>query len=68
MDEIIKMVAQRTGLSEDKARQAVDTVVSQLKQRLPGPVASQIDAALAGGGSAGGIADAAKAASGILGR
>jgi hypothetical protein len=33
---------------------AVQVVIDQLKQRLPAPVAGQIDAALAGGGEAGG--------------
>ena len=35
MDELVKQVTERTGLSEDKARAAVDTVVGFLKQRLP---------------------------------
>ncbi|MDQ3197304.1 MAG: hypothetical protein M3Q32_13320 [Pseudomonadota bacterium] len=58
MDELINMVAQRTGLAPEKARTAVDTVVGYLKTKLPGPLAGQIDSALAGGG--GGLGDAAK--------
>jgi uncharacterized protein (DUF2267 family) len=58
MDELIKQVSERTGISEDKARTAVDTVVGFLKQRLPTPIAGQVDNALnssAGAlGSAGG--------------
>lgn len=46
MDEIIKMVASKTGLSEAKAKMAVDVVVSQLKSRLPAGVGSQIDSLL----------------------
>ncbi len=57
MDELINMVAQRTGLAPEKARTAVDTVVGYLKTKLPGPLAGQIDSALAGGG---GLGDAAK--------
>lgn len=67
MDEIINQVVQRTGISEDKARQAVEVVVSQLEQRLPGPVASQLRSHIGGGGGAaaagegsGGLADMAK--------
>lgn len=56
MNELIQQVTQRTGLSEDKARTAVDTVINFLKQRLPGPLSSQIDSALGGGG--GGISGA----------
>jgi uncharacterized protein (DUF2267 family) len=64
MDELIKQVSERTGISEDKARTAVDTVVGFLKERLPAPIAGQVDNALNSGagalGSAGGaIADRA---------
>ena len=66
MDELINQVAQRTGLAPDKARMAVETVLGFLKTRLPGPIASQLDSALAGG-AAGGLADAAKGLGGMLG-
>jgi hypothetical protein len=49
MDELIKLVSQKTGLPQDKARVAVDTVVNFLKQKLPSSMAGQIDAVLAGG-------------------
>lgn len=57
MDELIKKVSERTGLSEDKAKTAVDTVVGFLKEKLPSPIAGQIDNALNSGG--GMIADKA---------
>ena len=50
MEELINQVAQRTGLSPDKARTAMDTVLSFVKGRLPAPIATQLDSALAGGG------------------
>jgi hypothetical protein len=58
MDSLVNMVSQRTGLSEEKARAAVDTVVGFLKQRAPAGLAGQIDSLAAGGeGSpAGGMA------------
>lgn len=59
MDELVNQVAQRTGLAPDKARTAVDTVLGFLKTRLPGPIAAQLDSAVAGGGG-GGMAEAAK--------
>lgn len=59
MEELIHQVAQRTGLAPDKARTAVDTVLGFLKTRLPAPIAAQLDSAVAGG-SAGGMAEAAK--------
>jgi len=49
MDELIKLVAQKTGLPADKARVAVDTVVKFLESKLPPSLAGQIDAILAGG-------------------
>lgn len=49
MNELVQQVCQRTGLSEDKAQQAVQTVIGYLKEKLPGPIAGQIDSALQGG-------------------
>src|SRR5438128_6295847 len=37
MNEIVQMVAQKTGIGEDKARQAVQVVMEHLRSRLPGP-------------------------------
>lgn len=48
MNEIVQMVSQKTGISEDKARQAVQIVVDHLKGRLPGPIASHLDGVLSG--------------------
>jgi uncharacterized protein (DUF2267 family) len=50
MDELIKRVSERTGLPDDKARAAVDTVIGFLKERLPSPIASHVDTALNSGG------------------
>ena len=62
MNEIVQMVAQKTGIGEDKARQAVQIVIEHLKGRLPGPIASHLDGALSGsaqgeqsGGGLGGL-------------
>lgn len=51
MNEIVKMVASKTGLSESMAKTAVDVVVSQLKDRLPEGIAGQVDNFLGDGGS-----------------
>jgi nucleoid DNA-binding protein len=48
MDELIKMVSGKAGNSEDQARTAVNETVNFLKQKLPAPVASQIDAVMSG--------------------
>jgi uncharacterized protein (DUF2267 family) len=49
MDELIKLVSQKTGLPQDKAKVAVETVVNFLKQKLPPSIAGQLDALLSGG-------------------
>lgn len=48
MDDIVRTVADRTGLTDDQAQQAVDTVVGVLKDRLPEPARSMV-AQMAGG-------------------
>jgi len=48
MNELVQMVSQKTGIGEDKARQAVQVVLEHLKGRLPGPLASHLDSFLQG--------------------
>lgn len=48
MDELVKMVADRVGISEAQAKQAVEMVISFLKDKLPEPIAGQLDAVLEG--------------------
>lgn len=67
LDELIKLVSQRTGLPPEVAKTAVDTVVSFLKNKLPAPIAAQIDGVL-GGVSAKGVEDLTKGLGGILGK
>lgn len=69
MENLIKKVAERAGISEEQARTATQTVVGFLKERLPAPIASQVESALGGGaeGAAGGLADKASGAIGGLG-
>ena len=49
MDELIKLVSQKTGIPQDKAKVAVETVINFLKKKLPAPIAGQLDTILAGG-------------------
>lgn len=65
MDELINMVSSKVGISTDQARQAVNMVLGFLKDRLPAPVASQVDGLLSGQAS-GGIANQAASALGDL--
>ncbi|MDT7806337.1 MAG: hypothetical protein QOJ70_150 [Acidobacteriota bacterium] len=60
MDELIKQVVEKTGISEAQARSAVETVLGFLKNRLPGSIAGHLDGVLGGAaGAAGGLADQA---------
>jgi nucleoid DNA-binding protein len=49
MEELVQLVAEKTGLNEEMAKVAVDTVVDYLKDQMPGPAAAQLDALLKGG-------------------
>lgn len=49
MNELIALVVQKTGLSQEDAQKAVATVLNYLKEKLPAPIASHIDSFLAGG-------------------
>lgn len=70
MDKLVSMVAQRVGLSEDKARAAVETVIGFLKERAPAGLSGQIDALVGGGegSSAGNVGDIASRVGGMLGK
>ena len=63
MDQLVKMISERTGLPEAQARDVAMMVITYLKGQLPAPVAAQIDGLL--GGQGGG--DAAQQAMGALG-
>jgi hypothetical protein len=51
MEELIRQVAERTGISEAQAQTAVITVLGFIKGRLPEPLAGQLDGFLGGGAS-----------------
>lgn len=68
MDELVKLVAQKTGLPEAQAKAAAETVVKYLKDKLPAPLAGQIDGLLAGGGAANTANDLLKNVGGLFGQ
>ena len=43
MDELVQMVSERTGLPEAQAKKAAEAVLEFLKEKLPAPLASQLD-------------------------
>jgi uncharacterized protein (DUF2267 family) len=66
MEELIKQVTAKTGISEDQARSAVTTVLDFVKGKLPEPIAAQVDNAI-GGGAGGTVSDLASKVGGIFG-
>lgn len=67
MEELIKQVSAKTGISEEQARGAVTTVLGFLKDRLPEPIAGQLDNVVAGGGGvAGSVGDIASKVGGMF--
>lgn len=61
MEQVIKMVSEKAGISETQAKLAVDTVANFLKDKMPGGVGAQVDSFLKGGAggadTTGGIKD-----------
>lgn len=60
MEELIALVSQKTGLPAPQAKVAVETVLGFLKQKLPAPLAGQLDSLIEGGGvssALGGLGD-----------
>ncbi len=65
MDQLINMITQRTGISADPARGAVNMVLEFLKEKLPGPVATQVESLLSGKGSGSTVEEAEKMLGGL---
>ena len=66
MDELIKIVSEKTGLPKEQARMAADAVLGFLKDKLPAPIAGQIDGVLSGKGPD--LGAAAGALGGLFGK
>jgi nucleoid DNA-binding protein len=67
VEELIKQVTQKAGISDAQAKQAVETVMGFLKDKLPAPIASQIEGVLSGSGSLD-IGDVGDQLGGIFGK
>jgi len=68
MDELIRRITEKTGISEDQARSAVNMVAGFLKEKLPAPLAGQVDNVLGGGaGMTDTLGDAAAKVGNIFG-
>jgi hypothetical protein len=49
MNELVNQIAQRTGIGEDKARQAAEAAISFLKSKYPA-LSGHLDSLVQGGG------------------
>jgi hypothetical protein len=69
MATLAQIVAEKAGITESQAQMAVKTVADFLKEKLPAPIAGQVDTLLAADAS--GVAEAAesmmKGLSGFMG-
>ena len=52
MDELVKLVSDKTGLDKEMSETAVKVVLDYLKKKLPAPVAAQMDVVLKSGSAA----------------
>lgn len=68
MDEIVKLVSKKAGISESQAQMAVETVAGYLKDNLPSPLAEQVDGALKGDISSSSVSDLTKGIGGMFGK
>ena len=67
MDELVELIQEKTGISKSQASQAVDVVVKFLKEKLPKPIAGQVDAVLKNESVMGQVTDVAEKGLGALG-
>jgi nucleoid DNA-binding protein len=49
MKELINIIVQKTGISEENAQKTVQVMLGFLKTKLPAPVAGQLDSFLSAG-------------------
>ncbi len=49
MKELINVIVQKTGISEENAQKTVQVTLGFLKTKLPAPVAAQLDSFLSAG-------------------
>ena len=50
MKELINIIVQKTGISQENARKTVQVVLGFLKTKMPAPFATQLDSFLSGSG------------------
>lgn len=64
MEELVTVVAQKTGLAPEQARAAAQAVLDFLMTKVPAPLGEQIKLALSGGS----VTDTIQGISGLFGK
>ena len=59
MQALIKMVSEKTGITEAQATTAVQTVVTFLKDKMPAGIGGQVESFIKGGNVMGSVGDMA---------
>ena len=49
MEQIVTLIVEKTGLSEENAQQAADVVLGYIREQLPDSVAGMLDSVIDGG-------------------
>jgi len=52
MEELYSLISEKTGLSREMSEKVVDLVLSYIKEKLPDPIADQLENLLEGGSAA----------------
>ena len=50
MDDLIKLVSEKANISTEQAKQAVESVLAFIKDKLPAPIGEQVTNLLSGAG------------------
>jgi len=66
MDELVNLLVEKTGISEEKAREVTDVVIEFLKSKLPEPLGGQLEN-LISGAETGGLGGVVQGITGVLG-
>lgn len=67
IDELARRISEKTGISEEQARSAAEIAINFVKEKLPAPIAGQVDGYLSGSGGEGAGGDMLGQAQNALG-
>ncbi len=68
MEALVNLVSEKAGISPEIAQKAVDVTLNFLKDKLPAPVAEQINGLLSGEEGGGVMGGLAKGLGGLMGK